>query len=107
MPAYLSASQNPPRSCAVGRVVTNIAKRSDHAIALRRCPARMRWIDGLPSAAEIFQNPLDDCGILDADDDAQPTAALAAGLDVDGEHPLEALRPGHRFLSASGRGLET
>jgi hypothetical protein len=51
----------------------------------------MRWIDGLRSVAEMFQNPLDYCGFLDAGDDAQPTAALAAGLDVDGEHPLEAL----------------
>jgi hypothetical protein len=95
----------PARTCTVGRVVMNVTKRSDQAIALRRCPARTRWIDGLCSVAEIFQNSLDDCGFLDAGDDAQPTAALAAGLDVDVEHPLEALCSGHRLLSASGRGL--
>ena len=107
----------PARPCTVARVVTNMTKRSDQEIALGRRPARMCWIDGLRSVAEMFQNPLDDCGFLDAGDDAQPTAALAAGfighipvpdrfaatfgranrqscrfVDVDGEHPLEALR---------------
>ena len=50
-------------------------------------------IDGLHSMAEMVQNPLDDCGLLDAGDDAQVSTALPAGLDVDGEHPLEALCP--------------
>jgi hypothetical protein len=30
--------------------------------------------------AEMFQDPLDDCGLLDAGDVAQTTAALLAGL---------------------------
>ncbi len=62
-------------------------------------------INGLRSMAEMFQNPLDDCGFLDAGDHPQLPAALAAGLNVDGEYPLEALCPGHRLLSASGRCL--
>ncbi len=40
------------------------------AIPLRRRSARMRRIDGLRSVAEMVQNPLDDCGLLDAGDDA-------------------------------------
>ena len=51
----------------------------------------MRRIDGLRSVAEMAQNLLDDCGFLDAGDDAQAAAALLAGLDVNLEHPLEAL----------------
>ena len=49
----------------------------------------MRRIDrhGLP--AKVFENPLDDGGFLDAGDHPQLPAALPAGLDVDGEHPLD------------------
>jgi hypothetical protein len=42
--------------------------------------------------------------LLDAGDDAQLAAALPAGLDVDGEHALEALRPGEAPLAVGGRG---
>lgn len=41
--------------------------------------------------AEMIQNPLDDRGFLDAGDHPQRPAALAAGLNVDGEYPLAAL----------------
>jgi hypothetical protein len=51
----------------------------------------MHLIDGLRRMAEMFQNPLDDCGLLDAGDHPQLPAALSAGLNVDGEYPLEAL----------------
>jgi hypothetical protein len=51
----------------------------------------MRRIDGLRSVAEMVQNPLDDCGLLNAGDHPQLRAALAAGLNVDAEYPLEAL----------------
>ena len=34
---------------------------------------------------------------------AQPAAGLSAGLDVDGEHPLEALGPGHPPLPTGDR----
>ena len=50
-------------------------------------------IDGLRRMAEMLQNLLDDCGFLDAGDDAQAAAALLARLDIDSEHPLEALCP--------------
>jgi hypothetical protein len=65
----------------------------------------MRRIDGFCGVAQVLENPLDDCGFLDAGDHPQLPAALPAGLNVDGEYPLEALCPGHRLLSTSGRCL--
>jgi hypothetical protein len=41
----------------------------------------MRRIDGLRGMAEMFQNPLDDGGLLYAGDDTQLPNALPAGLD--------------------------
>jgi len=41
----------------------------------------------------MFQNPLDDGGLLDAGDDTQVPTALPAGLDINCEHPREALCP--------------
>jgi hypothetical protein len=32
--------------------------------------------------AEMFKNPLDDCGLLNAGDHPQLPAALSAGLDI-------------------------
>ena len=83
----------PARPCKGARVVKNRTKRSDQAIALRRRSARMRRIDRLRSVAEMVQNPLDDCGLLNAGDHPQLPAALSAGLNVDCEYPLEALCP--------------
>ena len=51
----------------------------------------MRRIGRFTVATEVRENPLNDCRRLDARDDAQPPAALPAGLDVDGEYALEAL----------------
>jgi len=65
----------PARPCTVARVVTNATKRSDEAVALWRRSARMCRIDRLHSMAEMFQNPLDDCGFLDAGDHQQLPAA--------------------------------
>ena len=70
----------------------------------------MRRTDGPGTGitAEVLENhPFDDRRRLDAGDDTQAVAPLAAGFDVDGEHPLEALRPGHRPLPAGGRCLGT
>jgi hypothetical protein len=67
----------------------------------------VRGIDGPGITAKVRENPLDHRRLLDAGDDAQPAAALPAGLDVDGEHPLEALRPGHPLLPIDGRCLAT
>jgi hypothetical protein len=95
-PENAGASRRKPktaRPCTVARVVMNKTQRSDQAIALRRRSARVRRIDGLRSVAEMVQNPLDDCGFLDAGDHPQLPAALSAGLNVDGEYPLEALCP--------------
>ena len=83
----------PARPCTVARVVMNRTEWSDQAIALRRRSARMRRIGGLRSVTEMVQNPLDDCGLLNAGDHPQLPAALSAGLNVDGEYPLEALCP--------------
>ena len=83
----------PARPCAVARVVKNGTKRSDQANALRRHAARMCRIDGLSITAEVLENPLDDCGFLDAGDHPQLAAALPASLNVDGEYLLEVLCP--------------
>ena len=45
----------------------------------------MRRINHLTGATEVLENPLNDRRLLDAGNDAQPAAALSAGLDVDGE----------------------
>jgi hypothetical protein len=52
----------------------------------------MRRVDGLWVPAEVRENPLDRCGLLDAGDHAKAAAAAPARLDVEGEYPLEALR---------------
>ncbi len=52
----------------------------------------MCGIDGLGVATEMLENPFNDCRRLDTGDDPQAAAALPAGLDINGEHPLEALR---------------
>jgi hypothetical protein len=51
-------------------------------------------IDGAGGTAEVPEDQLNERRWFDAGDDAQPAAALPAGLDVDGERALEALRPG-------------
>ena len=53
----------------------------------------MRRIDCPGSTAKVFENPFNNRWRLDAGDDTQMSAALLAGLDVNGEHPLEALCP--------------
>jgi hypothetical protein len=44
----------------------------------------------------VGEDLLDDTGVLNARDDAHRPAAGRAGLDVNTEHPFQALRPGHR-----------
>ena len=44
---------------------------------------------------QVLQDPLDHLRILDAGDDPHPSAAALALLDLDREHPLQALRPAH------------
>ena len=63
----------------------------------------MRRINRRSVATEVPENPLNDCRRLDARDDTQTAAAVPASLDVDGEHPLEALRPGEDPLPAGCR----
>jgi hypothetical protein len=43
----------------------------------------MRRIDRHGLSAKVLKNPLDHCRFLDVGNDAQPAAALPAGLDVD------------------------
>jgi len=54
----------------------------------------VRRIDGAGRTAEVPEDPFNERRLLDAGDDAQPAAAVPAGLDVNGEHALEALHPG-------------
>jgi hypothetical protein len=77
-----------------------MTKRSDQQIALGRCPTRMGRIGRRYIASEVLQYPLDDGWILDARNHPQLPAAASADLDVDREHPLQALglaRIAHRF----------
>src|SRR5690606_13382915 len=69
------------------------AERSERELALGRRTARIRRIDRLCVPAEVRENPLDRCGRLDAGDHTKAAAAAPARLDLDGEYPLEALRP--------------
>src|SRR5690606_26299985 len=89
MLAHPAASQNPP----VPSRWLGSEERSERQIALRRRTARMRRIDGLGVPAEVRENPLDRCGRLDAGNHTKAAAAAPARRDVDGEYPLEALRP--------------
>jgi len=82
-----------------------VQRQSDQPIRPGRCATRMCRIDRLTVATEVDENTLNDCRRLDARDNAQPPAAVSAGLDVYGEHPLEALRPGHCPLRVDGRWL--
>jgi len=82
-------------------------RESERLIAFRRRPTRVRRIDRLASAAEVLENPFDDCWLLDTGDHAQPAAAAPADLDVDREYPLQPLRPRQRPLSVVGRSLST
>jgi hypothetical protein len=50
-------------------------------------------IDGPGITAKVLENPFNDDWCLNAGDDTQVPTALLAGLDVNGEHPLEALCP--------------
>ena len=50
-------------------------------------------IDAPGIAAKVLENPFNDRRRLDAYDDTQAAAALPAGLDIDSEHPPEALCP--------------
>ena len=59
-----------------------------------RRPPRRFGLNGFPS--EVDEDFPEHLGILDARDDAHRPATGRAGLDVDPEHPLGALRPGHR-----------
>ena len=56
-------------------------------------------IDRLAVAAEVLENPLNRCLLLDARDHPELPAAAPAGLDVDGNDTFEALRPGRRFFA--------
>src|SRR5690606_17815388 len=89
MLAHPAASQDPP----VPGAVLRSAERSERQIALRRRTARIRRIDGLCAPAEVRENPLDRCERLDAGNHTKAAAAAPVRLDLDGEYPLEALRP--------------
>jgi hypothetical protein len=57
-------------------------RRAARATASLRLPG-IRRIDRPGVPAEVLENPLNECRILDARDHPQPTAAVPAHLDVD------------------------
>src|SRR5690554_8210306 len=103
MLAHPAASQDPPVSGAGA----SSAERSERQLALGRRTARIRRIDRLCVPAEVRENPLDRCGRLDAGNHTKAAAAVPARLDLDGEYPLDALRPrqGQGPLSIGDEGL--
>ena len=59
----ITAQAKTARPGTTARVVTNMTKRSFQAIALWRCAARTRRIDGLGITAEVLENPFNDCWV--------------------------------------------
>jgi hypothetical protein len=59
--------------------------------------------DGGRFALQMRQNPLDHRRVFNAGDDLDLPGAPLAGLDVDIEHPLQPLHPGHRRMALGGR----
>ena len=59
---------------------------------------------GLGAPREMIEDFLDHARIFDARDDLDRATTVLAGQDVDLEHPLQPLRPGHRDV-ARGRWL--
>lgn len=57
--------------------------------------------------AEVLENPIDDCGLLDAGDDRQATAALRAGLDIDSEHAMVSSQVRGETLHRQGKKNES
>ena len=51
---------------------------------------------------QVFENLLNDLRIFDTGNDFDVTAAVFADFDVDVEHSLEALHPGHRAVALCG-----
>ena len=100
-----SRRAQPARRGTVARAVTGTAKESEQPIALGRRPARVGPIDERCVAAEMLENPLDRSGLLDTRDHPQLPATAPADLDVYGEYPPEALRPGERALPIGGQWL--
>ena len=82
-----------------------MARRSAQLIVLRRRPAGVSRIERLGIEAQVPENPLDHGRLLDARDHLELPAAAPADLDVDGEHPLQALCPGQRPLPVAGSSL--
>jgi hypothetical protein len=50
---------------------------------------------------EVVQDPFHPGGVIDAGDHLDGTAAVLAGFDIDPEHTLETLGPGHGGASLS------
>ena len=88
-----------------GRSARASARDSDQPIRPGWRATRMRRINRLTVATEVDENPLDHRRFLDAGNDAQASTAVPAGLNVNSEHPLEALGPGQGPLPGGGRCL--
>jgi len=55
------------------------------------------WSRRFSTMFEMIKNPFDNCWVFDTGDDLDGTTAVAAGFDIDLEHPFEAL--GHRLTA--------
>jgi hypothetical protein len=76
----------------------------DALLAGRRRPAfgQREGFAGFSFALQVSEDLLDHRRIFDAGDDFHRATAFLAGLDVDIENALEALRPGHRGPPSGG-----
>src|SRR5690606_38595214 len=81
------------------------AERSERELALGRRTARRRRIDRHCVPDEVRENSLARCERPDAGNHTKAAAAAPARLDLDGEYPLEALRPRQGPLPIGDGGL--
>ena len=68
-------------------------------IKLRPCEKRRRGRGLLFCLAQRRPNPVDDVLVLNTSEDSDGSAAATANLNVDIEHALELLGPGHSRMT--------
>ena len=85
-----------------GSAVSLVPSGPVMSLAAARGRTVWRQGGGLSAPVEVFEDLFDHGRIFDARDHLDRTAAVVTGLDIDLEHPLQTLRPGHRDV-AGGR----
>ena len=93
------------RSAGVASLATGASRSISRNCSRRRCSGAVsgRCV-GIGPRLKVVQDPPHHRWVLDRGNHVDGAAALITGLDVDLEHALEALRPGHRGAALS-RGL--